>query len=202
MSQVSFQIPGEQWVSIAGEEIFQVSRGQDQLSFVSLGEGTAEVRCPTKWRAIDVDGTRVPLDDGIASITLPGPVHAVGDLQMSIDGMAWRVFEPTAIENGELFLRFRLPEARGAETSLILAGLAAQKVHFKWADGMQTIDAHPYREVVVDVSERRGWVELRVVRRRPHYLRSRNSPDGRAIPIRVAAPYLFAPKQMVVKCAE
>ena len=138
------------------------------------------------------------MSDGIAAVDLPSPVMPVHNLQMSTDGASWRDFDASAVGAGEWFLKFVLPEVVGEERTLVLGGLAAQRVHFKWEDGMESFDAHPYRETLVNVSGRSGTVMVRMNRRRPRYLSAFRSPTGESVDILLSEPVLFVPQRVEV----
>ena len=118
---------------------------------------------------------------------------------MSKDGKQWEGFDGDSIGTGERYLRFQLPDELSKDSALVMSGLAARQVHFRWKDGMTSIEAHPYRETTTALTDRSGEVMARFRRRRPEYLTAAQSPSGESVPITLSAPFVFDPKRLEVR---
>ena len=86
--------------------------------------------------------------------------------------------------------------------TLVLSGLAAQRIHLKWEDGMESVESHPYRDTLVNAAGRTGQVMIRMDRRRPRYLSAARSPTGESVDISLSEPVVFAPERMEVTRGE
>ena len=201
-SSVRVQVPDSGSVVLSSGRGFEMRREGDSLSFTSIIGGHATLSVPTDWESVRVRDEVVPVLDGAVSVELPSAMWPVQELEMSPDGLDWQVFDAAEVGAGDWFLRFRLPDVEGNEVTLVLAGLAAQRVHFKWEDGMESVESHPYRETLVNAAGRSGIVTLRMDRRRARYLSAARSPTGEAVDIVLAPPMVFAPQRIEVSRAE
>jgi len=184
---------------VADAKVFDLHQGTDRVAFTVLVDGDARIVVPDDWTSVLFGDELHPVVNGEVRLTLPSPTAPVHGLEMSRNGQEWNDFDGEVIGTGERYLRFRLPENRSESSTLIMSGLAARRVHFRWEDAMTSIDAHPYRETSTSLTGRSGDVTVRLRRRRPEYLTAAQSPTGESVPIHLSAPFVFDPKRLEVR---
>ena len=183
---------------VVDAKVFDLKQESDRVTFTALLDGEVRIVVPDDWVSVLIGEERHPVVDGEIRLTLPSPTSPVKSLEVSRDGQNWEAFGDGSIGTGERFLRFRLPEQLSKESALVMSGLAARQVHFRWTDEMTSIDSHPYRETTTSLAGRSGDVMVRIRRRRPEYLTAAQSPTGESVPITLSAPFVFDPQRLEV----
>lgn len=184
---------------VVGAKVFNLEQETESATFTALVDGDVRVVVPDEWDSVLIGQTRYPTPNGEVHLTLPSPTTPVDALEMSRDGQVWETFDGLSIGTGERFLRFRVPGSPSDNAALVMSGLAASQVHFRWTDGMTSIDAHPYRETTTSIAGRSGDVMVRMRRRRPEYLTAAQSPTGDPVPISLSVPFIFDPQRIEVR---
>jgi hypothetical protein len=183
---------------VVGSKVFDLEQEAERVTFTALVDGQVRIVVPDDWESVLIGEELHPVVDGEVRLTLPSPTAPVEALEMSRDGQNWEAFDGVSIGTGERFLRFRLPDKLSKDSALVMSGLAARQVHFRWTDEMTSIDAHPYRETTTSLAERSGDVMARIRRRRPEYLTAAESPTGESVPIALSVPFVFDPQRLEV----
>jgi cellulose synthase/poly-beta-1,6-N-acetylglucosamine synthase-like glycosyltransferase len=183
---------------VVGSKVFDLEQEAERVTFTALVDGQVRIVVPDDWESVLIGEELHLVVDGEVRLTLPSPTAPVEALEMSRDGQNWEAFDGVSIGTGERFLRFRLPDKLSKDSALVMSGLAARQVHFRWTDEMTSIDAHPYRETTTSLAERSGDVMARIRRRRPEYLTAAESPTGESVPIALSVPFVFDPQRLEV----
>lgn len=184
---------------LADAKVFDLKQHADRVEFTVLVEGEARIVVPDDWQSARIGDELHPVVDGEVRLMLPSPTASVQGLEMSRSGQEWETFDGSSIGTGERYMRFRLPDNLSEDSTLVMSGLAARRVHFRWENEMTSIDAHPYRQTSAPLADRSGDVMIRFRRRRPEYLTAAQSPTGASVPITLSAPFVFDPKRIEVR---
>jgi len=184
---------------VVGAKVFNVEQETERVTFSALVDGDVRVVVPDGWGSVLIGQTLHPTPNGELHLALPSPTTPVDALEMSRDGQTWETFDGLSIGTGERFLRFQVPGSPSENAALVMSGLAARQVHFRWTDEMTSVDAHPYRETTTSIAGRSGEVMVRMRRRRPEYLTASQSPTGDPVPIALSAPFVFDPQLVEVQ---
>jgi cellulose synthase/poly-beta-1,6-N-acetylglucosamine synthase-like glycosyltransferase len=184
---------------VVDTKVFNLKQEAERVTFTALLDGQARIVVPDDWESALIGEALHPVVNGEVLLTLPSPTTPVDALEMSRDGQNWEAFDGISIGTGERFLRFQLPNQPSKDSALVMSGLAARQVHFRWTDEMTTIDAHPYRETTTSLAGRAGDVMVRIRRRRPEYLTATQSPTGESVPIVLSVPFVFDPQRLEVR---
>ncbi len=189
---------------VLNRDYLSLESTEDELRGTLLHGGRLEVVFPERWKEIELNGKRFPVQSGRNTFPLRASMEDVVELERSSDGENWIPATVGDIGTGPQRVRFKLRRNYPKGAILLLAGLGTEELWIKHGNGeFEKRAAEKYRENLIELDSfaKKGErsFTLLLPRFKTIFIEARDHPLGEQVGIDFELPRVFSPAEFELK---